>query len=287
MAQAYEYDVRTVTLPCGTNYSGNAADGKPYLYRGVKLDANGNVVIAAAGEEAIGILYDKPGDHNSTPSAASVAYFGFAYGLLGATVRPGYPVAMDASGRFIEAGVGAARIGICIVGGGVGAYGTVFLTVKANASYVHNHDAAYSAIDHDHDAVYLKTAIKNLTIPVTLANLTDESKILNGFTPGFDGEILKAEFIVGTPASTAEKDATITLAIGAAPVTGGQIALSSAADPGSNVDTMGDVVAGTAITGANVFASDDTISVNVAATAAFSEGSGTLVLTLKETLPAA
>ncbi len=118
-----------------------------------------------------------------------------------------------------------------------------------------------------------------LSIPVTLAEIA-AGNLVQPFVPGFEGHILAAQFVVTTPATTAAKAATLQPQItpsggAAANTTGGAIGLTTA-----NCGALGDVVAGSAITGANAFGAKDSIGVVASGVTAFAEGAGVLLLTL-------
>ena len=123
------------------------------------------------------------------------------------------------------------------------------------------------------------TTYMTLAIPVAdLSAITaDTVYVMNGWTPGFAGSVLSLAFVTGTtPASTAGKDIDLQVLIDATPTTGGLLTLLTA-----DINAIGKVKDATAITAANTFAADDTLSIKCQeATAAFSEGNGTLLLTL-------
>ncbi len=121
------------------------------------------------------------------------------------------------------------------------------------------------------DVVYPKSII---TLPVELAALADGEVVAN-ITPGFVGRILRVDFLVAKPATTAAKLSTLTPRIGTTALTGGVLALTSA-----NMTPVGKVVNGTAITALNTFGAADTIDVQASSTTAFVEGSGAILLHL-------
>lgn len=110
---------------------------------------------------------------------------------------------------------------------------------------------------------------------INLADITGAGDVVTTFTPGFHGQIDSVDFIVGTPVTTAAKAATLNLEIGTTNVTGGAVALTSAA-----ATPLGAEIAGSAVTALNTFDSDDTISVEAASVTAFAEGDGMLLVTL-------
>lgn len=115
-----------------------------------------------------------------------------------------------------------------------------------------------------------------LAIPVQLAQLANNSQILTNYVPGFAGSLVKAAFVVVTPATTSGKNATLSISIGGTNVTGGVVSLTSA-----NCTPMGAVVNGSNITGNNTFTANSQITVSVSSTAQFAEGSGVYLLTFQ------
>lgn len=117
----------------------------------------------------------------------------------------------------------------------------------------------------------------SLPVPALSAITADSVVLMNGWTPGFAGTVESLAFVTGTtPASTADKDIDLSILIGATPTTGGVLTLLTA-----DIDAIGKVKAASAITAANAFDDDDTLSIKCSeATAAFAEGNGTLLLTL-------
>jgi hypothetical protein len=114
-----------------------------------------------------------------------------------------------------------------------------------------------------------------MTIHITMAQLAD-GDILTSFIPGFAGSIEKVTFNPTVPVTTAAKASTLNLEIGTTNLTGGVLALTSA-----NCATLGTIVAGTAITAANVFTDSDTVSLEASSTTTFIEGEGDLYILLK------
>jgi len=102
---------------------------------------------------------------------------------------------------------------------------------------------------------------------VTLLNLIDGAQW--HWTPGFRGRLTKVTWVTHIPASTAAKLTTITPSIGGVNVTGGVLALTTVA-----ANTRNKELAGTTITGNNVFTATDTITLTCSSTTAFTEGTG-------------
>jgi len=100
----------------------------------VKLDSNGNVVPAGAGEAAIGVALE---DYNPTGGSApyvwpnrtgvAVRLIGTALVEAGAALTPGARVASDANGRAKVAGMGEAVLGVALRGAAAGEFVEVLL----------------------------------------------------------------------------------------------------------------------------------------------------------------
>jgi hypothetical protein len=116
--------------------------------------------------------------------------------------------------------------------------------------------------------------VVEISIPITLSKLAD-GDIVTTLTPGFNGRIKGADFIVHDPATTGSKASTLNFEIGTTNLTGGTIALTSA-----NCTPLGKVVAAAAITAGAGFTATDTISVEAASTTSFVEGTGVLRIKL-------
>jgi len=114
-----------------------------------------------------------------------------------------------------------------------------------------------------------------MCIPIDLATIAD-GDIVTDLPLDFVGEIVSVNAFAKVVASTADKLSTLHLEIGAVAVTGGAVALTTA-----GLDTLGKVVAGSAVSAANAFAATDTLSVVAASTTAFIEGEIVLVITYR------
>ena len=85
---AYEDAGKQISLPAGADLSGSQ-------YCAVKVNASGQVVLAGAGETAIGILQNKP----TSGRVATVMVSGVSKMVAGGAVAAGSLVAADATGR--------------------------------------------------------------------------------------------------------------------------------------------------------------------------------------------
>lgn len=112
-----------------------------------------------------------------------------------------------------------------------------------------------------------------LTLPVFALAGVSAADVVTTINPGIDGYITYVEWVQGVPVTTAAKAATLNLEIGTTNVTGGTVALTSAA-----CTPLGKVIAGSAITAENRLEKGDTLSVEASSVTAFVEGSGSLLV---------
>lgn len=192
---------------------------------------------------------------------ASAATFDIAYptgtsqssfnaGLAG----PGSYVVLNDNEKFTEA---SGKIAL--------SFGASLITVTQTSGYTWpaGTKVALNVDQRDGNDVVL------LQVPINLASITANGDVMTDIRPGLYGTIEYWEFIVTTPVSTAAKLASLNLEVDTTNVTGGVIALTSA-----NATPLGKVIAGAAITGANVLTPDSKLSIEAAGVTAFVEGSG-------------
>lgn len=117
--------------------------------------------------------------------------------------------------------------------------------------------------------------VSHLVFYINLATLTDADQ-LTTYVPGYKFKILKVDFRVHIPVTTAAKASTINLEIGTTNLTGGAVALTSA-----NCTPRGAAVAGSAVTGNNTGTATDSISIEASSTTTFAEGSGWLIVSIQ------
>lgn len=122
--------------------------------------------------------------------------------------------------------------------------------------------------------------VHTLSFPIDLASIAGAGDVVTGFKPGVDGVVESVSWVQGTPVTTAGDGATLNLEINAVNVIGGAVVLTSAA-----CTPLGVVIEGSEITGANAITRDDTLSVEAASVTAFAEGSGVLMVRIREVLP--
>jgi hypothetical protein len=113
-------------------------------------------------------------------------------------------------------------------------------------------------------------AIGSFTFHVDAADIANGDLVTN-FKPGFAGKIIGFSAVCSKAVTTAGKSADLNLEIGADNVTGGVIALNG-------VYALGELEEGGAITGANEFEADGTISIEAANVTAFTEGAFDLIV---------
>lgn len=116
-----------------------------------------------------------------------------------------------------------------------------------------------------------------LHFPVNLAAVTAAGDVLTEYRPGVAGTIEYFAFVVTQPVTTAAKLASFNLEIGTTNVTGGVIALTSAA-----ATPLGKVIESTAITGANTLTPASKLSIEAASVTAFAEGQGYFVVRIRK-----
>lgn len=91
---AYEQDVEIRSVNA-------AADLSTKQFYGVKINSSGLLALCdAAGENVYGVLQNKP---DAAGRAASVAVSGITKAIAGGVIAPGATVAVNASGKFVDA----------------------------------------------------------------------------------------------------------------------------------------------------------------------------------------
>lgn len=120
--------------------------------------------------------------------------------------------------------------------------------------------------------------IQTVALPIQLASMTTAAAdLITNYVPGYAFELLSLEFVTTTIGAGASASQVLNLEIGTTNVTGGVLTLLLA-----DTDTLGEKVAATAITAANVGTAADTLSVEVAASGTvFTAGAGILLLKLR------
>lgn len=131
------------------------------------------------------------------------------------------------------------------------------------------------------DTIVAQVGIYNLVIPLTsLATGLSTSAIdlLTTLTIGHRFKILSFDFVTTIVGAGAGASQVFNLEIGTTNLTGGTLTVTLA-----STDTIGKITAGTAITGANVGAIGDTISLEMAAGGTvFTSGSGYFVIRIQD-----
>jgi hypothetical protein len=112
----------THTLPAG-------ADLSSAYRRFVMVNASSQLVLPAAGGQAIGVTLDKA----TLGAACPFQQLGIAQVELGGTVAAGGKVTTDVNGKAVAAATGNVVLGTCIVGGASGAIGAILLTPNVNS----------------------------------------------------------------------------------------------------------------------------------------------------------
>lgn len=216
----------------------------------VKIDSSGNISAAGATDHWIGVT--------TSPVAASG---------VGTVKLRGAP------GTFLVQVAGAVAIGARLYPAASGKFDDV-QSAGAESGLI-----AKSASGADGDiieAIPASNTPQVVVLPfyVPLAAITGAQDVVTAFPLTFAGTITAFDFVVARPVTTAAKLATLNIEIGETDLTGGAIALTSAA-----ATPMGKVISSTAITAGNTFAAGDTLSIEASSVTAFSEGDGTLLVT--------
>src|SRR5919204_4742810 len=114
---------------------------------------------------------------------------------------------------------------------------------------------------------------------VELSKIVNSTDLITAFPLTFKGRVIAMDFVTQTKVTTGSKAATLTpkLKSGSTTtaVTGGVVALTSAL-----CTPEGAVIAGSAVTAANSFASGDSLTISATSVTAFVEGTGWLLLTV-------
>ena len=217
----------------------------------VKMDSSGNILAAGAADQWIGVA--------TTAIAAS---------------GTGVIKLRGAPGSYMVCAAGAFDIGDALYAAASGKVDDA-QTSGPNTGLV-----AKTAAGADGDIIEAIPASSTggevivVGLPIVLATVT-AGDVLTAFPLTFAGTITAVNFVVTTAVTTGSKLATLNLEIGTTNLTGGLLALTSA-----NCTPLGAVLTGTAITAANTFVSGDTLSVEGSTVTAFSEGAGTLYITM-------
>jgi hypothetical protein len=106
---------------------------------------------------------------------------------------------------------------------------------------------------------------------------TTAGDVVTDFVPGYRFKLLALDFVNGSIAGTgAAASAVCNLEIGSTNVTGGTCTVVLA-----GTDTIGELTAGTAITGLNIGSATDTFSIEKATSTVFTAGEGAFVVTIQ------
>lgn len=125
------------------------------------------------------------------------------------------------------------------------------------------------------DTIAAGVGIFTLAFPIQLAAMTTSAAdLLTNYVVGFAFKLLSISFSTTTIGVGASASQILNLEIGAVNVTGGTVTLTEA-----GTDTLGELTAGTAITGANTGTAADTLSIEVAAGGTiFTAGAGVILV---------
>lgn len=122
------------------------------------------------------------------------------------------------------------------------------------------------------------TGVDTIAIPIQLASMTTAAAdLITAYTPGYRFKVLSVSFATTTLGTGSGASQVLNLAISGTAVTGGVTTLTLA-----TTTPLGNLIAGTSVTAANVGASTDTLSLKVAASGTvFTAGSGALLIKLQ------
>lgn len=240
----YELGIQEIgTLTAAAAYTSNQYD----LVE-VNSTADQAVLASVLGQSVMGVLTNDP----ASGEACSIAYAGISKVRYGGTVAKGDLLVANASGRAVAASAGGQYvIGRALVAGANGEIGTMLIT----------------------HAGPLPVTI--WSVPITLASITGAGDVVTGLVAPFKGRILDLQWIQGTPVTTGSRAASLRMEVGGTELTGGVIALTSAA-----CTPLGASIADTAITAGNTFNTGDLLDVEAFSVTAFAEGAGTLNIVL-------
>lgn len=228
-----------------------AANLSAKQFYGIKVDSAGKFALAGAGENAVGILQNKP----ISGAIGNAMILGESKAILGGTVTAGSNLMTDANAKFVTHTGTNSVVCVAMEGGDANEIITVLLVTRTGAG--------------------LSQASTVLSIPIDFTQIAD-GDLVTDYIPGFAGTVEKISMIVTDPVTTAAKLSTLNVDIEATPLTGGSLALTSA-----NMTPLGAVVDASAITAANAFTAAEKLSVIAASTTTFIEGTGLLVIVLK------
>lgn len=116
---------------------------------------------------------------------------------------------------------------------------------------------------------------ETLTFPITQANIAN-GDLVTSYPLKYDGKVVGFRWVQEVPVTTASKLSTLNIEIGTTNLTGGTIALTSAA-----CTPRGKIIESAAITAGNLFKKGDTLSVEASSTTAFVEGTGSVCIDLE------
>jgi hypothetical protein len=220
----------------------------------VKLNTSGAVVLAGAGDAAIGILQNDPALGESCNIHLSEAG-GVSKGALGGSVSPGDALTSDANGKIVAGTDLTSNFGVALESGSSGELGTVLLQQSGT----------------------LARGATTLTLPIPAMSGVADGDLITNIQPGFAGRIIALEFVCTTAITTAAKATTINAEIGTTNCTGSlEIAGTYAIGAGERV----------AVTANNTFDEHDIISLEASSTTTFTEGVGFILVHI-DRVPAA
>lgn len=167
-----------------------------------------NVVVAGAGNRIVGVLQNKP---SAAGYAAEIQSYGISKILAGGTITAGMSLAVDASGKFVQATGSAAVVGVCLVGCDADEIGCAILEVSVAAD-PRNHFVLVQDMD-----VGASTS-RWIVAPVA-------------------GDIVRVRTIVTTVLAAAGEAAALALELGGTKVVGSDVTIAAEAPVGDTDDS--------------------------------------------------
>lgn len=228
------------------------AGGTISQYYFAKL-SGANVVVADAKADVIGVTREDVTSGYTVP----VVVDGITLVTYGGSVTAGDKLQSDANGKAVTATTNQNIVAYALEAGSAGELHPILLVSRNTAN-------GYTFLD----------------IPVTLS-AADDMEVMTDYIPGFAGSVEKISFITTTATTDATGvTAVFTVEIEDTATTGGVLTLDPDA-AGTDPDTVGKVIDGTAITAANTFSATEKISIIAADVTPFNDGAGIIRLVIK------
>jgi len=237
---AYEIPVQSISFVAGQ-------DLRNYQYCAVKIDSStGKLVLASAGDNALGILQDKP----NLGEACGVMVYGVSKVKVVGGITGGSNVEVGVDGALTNATSGAV-VGIALESVGDGGIGSILLTTRTSTGVNVNRSVMQLPVGDIGD---------NTATP------------LIDYIPGFSGTITKVAFVV-TTAIDIETLGEVKINLKK------NSSIISTITLDTDIATVGTVVYGSAVVN-NTFTDTDKLSIDFAGSTGTNTGAGYLLVSL-------